>query len=167
MKVALVVGGSGMLAELSKKLSKEFEIVGVLARDTKKLNLLKEFSVNIIPICTDYTDIDRLRSKLDEFSTTYGKPELIVSWVHSTSPQVPGVIAEYCNRDFYEVTGESGKNSDDVSRQHEVTIRDLGLRYHRVILGHINDRWLTNKEISDGVYSGIQADEPEYVVGNI
>jgi short-subunit dehydrogenase involved in D-alanine esterification of teichoic acids len=56
MKVALVVGGSGMLAGLTKKLSKEFDIVGVIGRNNKRLDELALFASNIVPISTDYSN---------------------------------------------------------------------------------------------------------------
>lgn len=156
-----------MLSGLTKKLSQEFDIVGVLARYNNRLAVLQNYSVAIIAIQADYTDLEDLKSKLDEFTGTYSIPEIIVSWVHSTSPDATVLIAQYCDNDFYEVTGESGKESDHISRTRQDIINKFGINYHRVILGHIGDRWLNNQEISDGVYKATHAKIPEFIVGNI
>lgn len=167
MNVILVVGGTGMLAGLSKRLSVDFDVVGVVARDKDKLDILSKHSDKIIAITADYTKAAEFKAVLDEFVKSNGRPKLIVSWIHSTSPEAAIALAKYSSSDFYDVTGESGKNAEHISQKRETTISDTCVKYHRVVLGHIGNRWLTNQEISDGVYAAIKADLKEFIVGEV
>jgi len=151
MKTALVIGGTGMLAGLVKKLSDQFDTVGVVGRTQTKMQSVQSFSEKIIPVMVDYTDTTALTKSLDTFVKTYGRPELVVSWIHSTSPEAHMIVAGYCTDEFYDITGHGGTNPDHPSRQREKAIRAKGLTYHRVILGQVGDRWLTDQEISNGV----------------
>lgn len=54
MKHALVIGGSGMLANTSLWLANEGFTVSVIGRDNHKLIKLTGMSKNIIPISVDY-----------------------------------------------------------------------------------------------------------------
>jgi len=165
-KVALVIGGSGMLSNLSKELAKEYDIVGVLGRSKSKMKSLLDVQ-KIMPIFGDYTNNNQLERTLDNFVDHHGKPELVVSWVHSTAPEATNIVASYCTKNFYEITGHAGSENDHLSRQHEKDIRKLGIAYHRVILGKHGDRWLNNGEISKGVGEAIGHATPEYLVGEL
>lgn len=167
MKSALVIGGTGMLAELTKRLSDDFDIVGVIGRTPAKMQAVQTYSRKIMGLLVDYSNVSILTSELDHFIGIHGRPGLVVSWIHSTSPDVPLVVASYCDGDFYDVTGHDGAQLDHISHQREKAIRAKGITYHRVILGRNGDRWLTNQEISDGVYRAIQLGKTEFVVGEL
>lgn len=163
-QVALVVGGTGMLAGLTAKLASEYKIVGVIGRTDGKLQLLAKQAENIVPIKSDYTDLDSFEESIKNFVHEYGKPALVVSWIHSGS-DAPLLVANYCMADFYEVTGSSGREASDISHTHETKIAAKGINYHRVVLGSIGNRWLTNQEVSEGVYEAIHKAQAEYLVG--
>jgi len=154
-----------MLASLSKKLTEEFDIVGVVGRNPSKISDLETHSPKIIGIAVDYSDEASFVDQLNHFVGIHGKPQLVVSWIHSTSPEAPLIVANYCDGDFYDITGHSGALTDHISREREKTIQTTGVTYHRVILGRNGNRWLTNQEISDGVYQAIQLGNAEFVVG--
>lgn len=156
-----------MLAGLTKKLAEDFNIVGVVGRNTGKIQDLQAHSRKIVGLAVDYSNAASLTDELNHFVGTHGKPQLVVSWIHSTSPEAPLIVVNYCDGDFYDVTGHSGAQDDHISRQREKTIQAKGISYHRVILGRKGDGWLTNQEISQGVYSAIQSGKTEFVVGEL
>ena len=164
--LALVIGGTGMLAEVVRELSSIYGVVGVVGRTQDKLNSLSEFSPNIFPMKSDYSEIENFEESLKAFTANYEKPSLIVSWVHSSSPDVPILVSKYCEYDFYDIVGSSGRESSHISRIREQKIVALGLNYHRVILGTLDGRWLTNEDISTGVLQAIKIQSPEFLVGN-
>lgn len=56
-KVALIIGGSGMLAGLTKSLLDDFDVVGVLDRTESKMNDLMGIQ-NTVMLLADYTHKD-------------------------------------------------------------------------------------------------------------
>jgi len=163
---ALIIGGTGMLAKVVRELSSIYGVVGVVGRTQAKLDSLLEFSPNVVPIKSDYRKIENFEESLKAFTANYGKPSLIVSWVHSSSPNIPLLVAKQCLGNFYDIVGSSGRENNHISRTREQEIVALGLNYHRVILGTLDDRWLTNEEISTGVLQAIKIQSPEFLVGN-
>lgn len=156
-----------MLAALTKKLTEEYDIVGVVGRNPTKIHDLQAFSRRIVGHAVDYSDTASFTDELTHFTGIHGRPELVVSWIHSTSPGASLIVANYCDGDFYDVTGHDGVRPDHLSHQREKVIKAKGIKYHRVILGRKGNRWLTNQEISDGVHAAIQANQDEFVVGEL
>ena len=156
-----------MLAVLTKKLTEEYDIVGVVGRTTAKIADLQAFSTKVVGHAVDYSNTAAFMNELNHFTGIHGKPQLVVSWIHSTSPEAPLIAADYCAGDFYDVTGHEGIKPDHVSRQREKAMKAKGIKYHRVILGRKGDRWLTNQEISGGVYHAIKAGQDEFVAGEL
>ncbi len=164
-KVALVVGGSGMLAALSEILANKFRVVGVLGRTTAKMSELVKLD-SVVPLLVDYQDSATLNRELDLFAKTYGKADLIVTWVHSTAPDATNIVAEYGKGDFYELVGHDRANNHHSSCKHGKPIQSKKITYHKITLGQIDGRWLTNQEISEGVYEAIQSNLLEFKIGN-
>lgn len=160
---ALVIGGSGMLAGACKELAKQYGVVGVIGRTKSKMQNLLE-AEDIVPIYIDYSDTEVLETALTKFTAKHGRPSLTVSWVHSTSPEAPLLVARFCTGAFYDVAGTSDKQKA-MTDQNKIAIEKLGLNYHRIILGHMGERWLTDEEISDGVLEAIASSKKELVVG--
>lgn len=164
-QVALVVGGSGMLSGLCLELAKHYDVVGVVGRtDTKMRDLLD--TKNIIPIYVDYSSVE-FEKALQYFAQEYGRPELVVAWVHDYASNSILIAARYCNENFFEITGHSGSEKAHPSHFHEEQINTKHVKYHRVILGKAINRWLTDHEISQGVSQAIKSSSPEYIVGNL
>ncbi len=165
MKVALVIGGSGMLAGAVLALTKSYDVVGVVGRDIAKLNRLRDSSSRIVPIAVDYSNTAHFNTTLDNFVKEKGRPELVISWVHDHTPGATLIAAKYCTGDFYDVTGQAGSKSEHISHEHEAKLSHI--RYHRVILAHKGSRWLTNDEISDGVLAAVAQGLKQYIVGEL
>ena len=154
-----------MLADMVRSLTSDFDIVGVIGREKSKFLALKMFSDKIIPIVVDYSDKTAFIQALQAFINEYEKPSLVVSWVHSTSPDSSLIAAGHCSRDFYDITGTNGRNPNHISHLRESIIEQKNVHYHRVILGKIDNRWLTNKEISNGVKLAIKTNARQHIVG--
>lgn len=164
-KVALVVGGTGMLAELCFELAKIYDVVGILSRTSKNLVAMSNKDPKVYPICVDYTDLKAYNLALSKFTREYGKPELIVMWIHESGEQAASSTLDYVGNDLYQVTGSSGREASHWSRKTQRKTETLGITYHRVVLGSISGRWLTNHEISKGVLCAIISSKAEYIVG--
>lgn len=165
MKVALVIGGSGMLTGAVLALAESYDVVGVVARDTTKLDKLQDSSSHIIPIAVDYSDTVHFSTVLDNFLKETGNPELVVSWVHDHTPEAALIAAKHCTGDFYDITGHAGIQPNHPSYEREAELSQV--KYHRVILSCKGSRWLTNDEISDGVLTAITQDLKQYIVGEL
>ncbi len=163
---ALVIGGSGMLSDFCKELAKHYAKVGVVGRTKAKMHSLTH-TTNITPVYVDYTDTLVLQHELERFAKNFGTPNLVVAWIHTHASDAVLVAAQYCSGAFYEITGQSGAQPGHVSRHHEASIAKLGIEYHRIILGKIGNRWLTNSEISAGVAKAIRSNDAEYIVGDL
>jgi NAD(P)-dependent dehydrogenase (short-subunit alcohol dehydrogenase family) len=166
MKVALVIGGSGMLAGATLALAKSYDVVGVVGRNVAKLDKLRDSSSRIVPIAIDYSDTAHFRAVLGNFVEENGNPELVISWVHDHTPEATLIAATHCTGDFYDVTGQAGSKPEHISHEHE-SVLSQKVRYHRVILAHKGSRWLTNKEISDGVLEAVNQGSKQYVIGEL
>ncbi len=155
-----------MLSGLVRSLADDFDIVGVVARDRTKLDRLAGFSPKIIQIPADCTDLEEFCPAITQFVSDYGQPSTTVSWIHSNAPEASYILAKQMAGDFYDITGSSGRESSHPSRERERNLTKIGLNYHRVILGSINGRWLTDEEISNGVLDAIHRSTSEYIVGS-
>jgi len=164
MRVALVVGGSGMLTKFCQQLAAEYDMIGVIGRTKDKMRTLNKLE-NIIPIYVDYTDTAALTENLEAFVAHFGTPELTVSWIHATAPDATTTVASYCTGDFYEVTGHVNSDNHQLSKDHEAALKDQDVSYHRIVLGASNGAWLTNEQISDGVQKAVQNGQTEQLIG--
>ena len=172
MKNALVVGGTGMLANLTLWLAQNGYRVAVIGRDPVKMdNLLKKSADEdqITPMFVDYRNEDSLRQNLQSFQKVNGRFDLIVAWIHSIAEHAMDCIIEEINDDdhtwsLFHVLG-SWANLHRV----ESRIVCQGFTYHQIQLGFIREngvsRWLTHEEISKGVIDCISQNKAVNVVG--
>lgn len=170
---ALVVGGSGMLAEVSRWLAAQGYQVTVLGRDEHKLKRVRNDSAHpesIHLLATDYRDTDRFRLAIAELIAKRGPMELVVSWIHSNAPEALPVIVEELSRPQKEwqllhVCGSGAWKNPPSEPASAVCL------YRRVILGFRCEgnhaRWLTNEEIAAGVIVALTKSEGQYIVGQV
>jgi len=182
-KHALVVGGTGMLKNVSLVLAKDGYIVSIIARDKIRLNkLVEEAKIadgRIVPIALDYKDDNKLKESIQSTIRENGIISLAVIWIHSIAPNALNIVASLVgNSDekclFYNIQG-----SIDISvlaKQKDVVIKKFqvfpNLDYHQIILGHIKEtngssHWLTNNEISKGVLEAIFNSKQSFIVGQL
>lgn len=173
MKHALVVGGTGMLADVSLWLVSQGYHVSVIGRSSSRMaNVLNQAidPLNITPIIVNYDNDLELKDKLENSVKKNGPIKLVVAWIHSYAENALQIISQVATKNenqwkLFHILGSS-KNLTDIKKAANVPD---SCQYHQVQLGFIleknNSRWLTNKEISVGVIDSILKEKPIYTVG--
>jgi len=173
MKCALVIGGSGMLTDLSILLAETGYLVYVVGRSTEKMNNLFKKSnnnKNLIPVFLDYSNEQSLNKKIDEIIQENKTIHLIVAWIHSYAEHaVQSIIKQIPSTSessrFVHVLG-SRSNLDKIKT--ELTIPNHCF-YSQVKLGYMKQgdgkRWLTHEEICNGIIKAINNKKNVHVVG--
>ncbi|ASN03983.1 Rossmann-fold NAD(P)-binding domain-containing protein [Virgibacillus necropolis] len=174
-KYALVIGGTGMLAQVCHTLVDDYYYVSVIGRSTirhQRLNYSSPDSDKIHAIEVDYHDDGHLRYELHKAFQSFGIPDLVVSWIHGSAPHALNSLID-------EITGIHQTKTwklfhvQGSSRYFikENTPVPENCQYRRVFLGFIlnstNSRWLTHNEIATGVIHAIRTDQIETVVGTL
>ncbi|AXI08219.1 SDR family NAD(P)-dependent oxidoreductase [Oceanobacillus sp. 143] len=175
MKHALVVGGTGMLSNVSLwLLAKEYH-VSIVARNSGRMKKLIEKSgmkSNVTPIMVDYKNYDELQKKVHSTIEQNGDIDIVVAWIHSDAPDALEIIAKEVsiNKNQWELFHVLGSSSDLSKIKREVRMTERCL-YYQVQLGFViegaNSRWLTNKEISDGIIEAIKKKKKILTIGQI
>lgn len=171
---ALVIGGTGMLSEVSLWLNKKGYHVTVIGRHKKKYHELMhkaESPKQLSSILVDYHKCDELQEKLDQSMKDFGVYELVVAWIHSSAPDViPTVMKVIPTQrhekiDFFHVKGSQSFFEEDTTKA------SYNISYHEIFLGfkviHNHSRWLSHKEIADGIIDSIQHRRKKTVVGQV
>lgn len=166
---ALVVGGTGMLAGVTRWLAEQGHTVSVISRGmTPGLN--GGFTLGRIhPIEADYRESETLRQRINETIAKYGPIELAVFWIHSDAPEAFRVISHEISKHaetpwhLFHVRG----NAAHLHPESPQVPSNCSCR--QVILGFVaganGSRWLTHNEISGGVIEAIRSDRERFVVG--
>lgn len=163
---ALVVGGTGMLWEATRALARDFAVVSVVARRADRFP-------GIHPLPVDYHDAAALAEALRRAVEQHGPIRLAVCWIHSTAPRALETVAAELGRSgepcrLFHVRSSA---SADPTRLPKPALEALppNVAYREVILGFQieggRSRWLTHREISQGVLQAIADDAPHRVVG--
>ena len=169
MPHTLVVGGSGMLAELCTALAADGELVSVPARGREKLLRLASLvpAGNIHPLAADYRRPDEVEEILGVAVQSYGAITRTICWAHEEqSADAPYLFARYTEHRFFHVLGSAAADPSNPKRlgrlRESFEARFPALAYHTVVLGFRQDqgaasRWLSNREISQGVLAALSA----------
>ncbi|HTP78735.1 MAG TPA: hypothetical protein VMJ73_17370 [Rhizomicrobium sp.] len=165
---ALVVGGSGMLAGLARALCDHCDRVSLLGRNERRIRAI---SPAIDAVACDYNDSAALSEALSQVAA----PDLVVAWIHGRAPHARRAFAECLVADgrFVHVLGSAHADPAHPERLAEMerAADGLPIDYQAVVLGFIVDsgasRWLTNAEISDGVFAAIASEAPHTIVGTV
>ncbi|MEI3614975.1 short-chain dehydrogenase [Pseudogracilibacillus sp. SO30301A] len=97
---------------------------------------------------------------------------MVVAWIHSTAPDALGIIAKEVSgsEKIWELFHVLGSSTDLNKIKRGVTM-PKGCIYYQIRLGFVikdnRSRWLTNKEISDGVIASIKKRNKIRTVGQI
>ena len=175
MKHALVVGGTGMLANVSRWLVNNGYHVSIIARNPERMNhLLKKVRSkdDVTPLFVDYINANELQEVLKYTIIKNGRFDTVVAWIHSSAVDaLPLIIAEASIHkhewELFHVLSSSS-NLEKIKREMIVPRTCL---YYQVQLGFIMEgaqsRWLTNEEISDGVIEAIKKKQNVLTIGQI
>jgi hypothetical protein len=179
MKHCLVIGGTGMLNEFSRKLAYQYKTVSVIARNPHRLYSLRRETMhlkgNLDPIQIDYTDYIKLEDEVALSIERYGNISLVVSWVHSSALDAASVVAKTINIQkeefrFFEILGSASEEPGKDKALPEFSQLEF-IKYRQIVLGFIvkgdSSRWLKNEEISSGVLGAIETDEDKTIIGVI
>ncbi|KZE46880.1 short-chain dehydrogenase [Brevibacillus parabrevis] len=170
---ALVIGASGMLTEVARWLAKEGYQVTVVGRDRQKLARVRDGTGNpgaFQLLALDYGHTEALRTAMTELVARRGAIDLVVSWIHTTAQEALPVIMTELSRserpfELYHVCGSRAWKTPPVVHV------PATCAYRRVILGFVcedeQSRWLTNREIADGVIQAIRQKAAQAIVGQV
>ena len=153
-KHAFIVGGTGMLWDVSLWLAAQGYHISVVARDEKRLQELVDTAKDVTPISLDYHDFDKFRKEIKKLENVI----LVVAWVHSSAKEVLKIIDQEIQNN-YKMFHILGTNMQKVKLSSKCT-------YKAVFLGKKGNRWLTNQEISAGIIEAIKNDK-ETIVGDV
>ncbi len=170
---ALVIGGTGMLADLSIWLASEYEHVTVIGREWGKFESLIEKAGNlaerIVPISVDYNDDGRFVDAIRRDLWRHGPVNLCVAWVRSKSMGSLEIaakeISEHSREEWrlFRILGVRGL------KEKKMPELPSSARYREVTLGFIREdsrsRWLTNDEICQGIRDAIETDRQNTIIG--
>jgi len=172
MKHICIIGGTGMLAEVTRWYADNNYIVSVIARNEEKMNKMKDSCSepeNIKAIYLDYRDLTKLHQSLEQNIKEYGPLSEAVIWVHSDGLHALSTVFELVeeNSNVWQVIG-SKANAEDLRKQY---YPQKDLEYNFIQLGFFREndrqRWLTNFEIADGVIRAINSGQPYSLIGEI
>ncbi|WP_067724835.1 short-chain dehydrogenase [Oceanobacillus damuensis] len=175
MQHALVVGGTGMLAEATMYLVNQGYFVSVIARSQTRMwrliNAAKDRSM-IIPLYVDYRNESELKEAVRKTILQNGNINLVIAWIHSVAENALEIISDEVasietSWDLFHIVGSSN-DLNHMKRKAEVPVNCI---YHQVQLGFViegtKSRWLTHKEISEGVIKAIKERRLLHIVGTL
>lgn len=170
---ALVVGGSGMLAEVSRWLAHTGYHVTVIGRDRSRLEQVAKNSSTpdrFTLLDLDYQDTTALEQAMSQLRSERGPIDVAVTWIHNTAPEALSVIQHefaYQAEEWrlYHVCGSRAWIKPPFVEEVDSCL------YRRIILGFVWEepvaRWLTNDEIACGVIRAIETDQPQSIIGKV
>lgn len=175
MKHALIIGGTGMLMDVSKWLIQQSAYTSVIARNREKLNRLQSAgsTANVDLVSQDYKNTEALREIIQNAIANYGAIDTVVAWVHGDAPQaIPAILDEISSRqkavyNFFHIKGSSyhlKSIQSQVSTPENCQYRDIQLGF--VAEGNTS-RWLNHKEIAEGVITAIKNSKKRMVIGQL
>ncbi|MFJ7973295.1 hypothetical protein [Psychrobacillus sp. NPDC096389] len=172
MKHICLIGGTGMLAEVTRWYVDNNHIVSVIARNEEKMNRMKDSCSNpenIKAIFLDYRDTAELYNALRKNIEVYGPLKEAVVWLHSDGLHALSILFELVGEKskVWQVVGSQG-NVENLRKQYQP---QKDIQYNFIQLGFVREndrqRWLTNVEIADGVIHSIKTGLPYSLVGEI
>ncbi|WP_188386379.1 short-chain dehydrogenase [Ornithinibacillus halotolerans] len=175
MKHALVVGGTGMLQEVSLWLVRNGYHVSIIARNRERMEHLiekAESESQITPLLVNYHNDHALQEIVKKTIKENGKIDVVLTWIHSNAKKaLPIIMHEVANRsskwELFHILGSSS-NIDKIRRTVKPPENCL---YYQIQLGFIiegnHSRWLTHQEISNGVIGAICTKQNVYTVGQL
>ena len=149
----VVVGGTGMLAGLTRALAARGRPVTSIARRSADLG------PGVTSVQLDYRDNVSLSAGLAHTVEERGPVDLAVCWIHTDAPAAPRAVADALapGARLVQVFGTRVWPLLDVP---------LHVAYRRVLLGSVGGRWVTHGEVAAGVLEAVDADRPLTVVGD-
>lgn len=180
MAHVIVVGGTGMLREVSLFLAKHdntVSVIGLEHEDLRKLALeAQKFNGRINPILVDYRDRQALEDGLREAMRFFGPLTLAVAWISPDAlPGAANTLAEVISAHspvcrYFQVLPSAGISAKDRRFLDNPFPGLEKILYRKILLGFKVEQgmsvFLSNHEISDGVIQAVRNDRRDAVIGN-
>lgn len=173
MKHWLVIGGTGMLKDVSLWLIQQGNHVTVIGRQQIKMQSLINEAKNaskLTPLLVDYTNYNSFKTALIESQETNGSFDCIIAWIHGSDTRVweslLRAIPTTENVILYHIKGSSSYVNNDLIKNYipsNITYRVVKLGF--IIEDNNSSRWLTNSEIAQGIMDAIEQEISEKHVG--
>lgn len=168
----LVIGGSGMLAGLVRRLAARGREVTVIARGPARLQRLA--APNIHPLPLDYRDRLALEDGVARCTAETGPIARCVAWMHDDDLDRALWIADHVREIHCQVLGSASADPSHPDRlarwQTAFTARTAPV-LRLAVLGFAVEagvsRWLTDAEISDGVGLALDGEQAVTIVGTV
>jgi hypothetical protein len=168
-KHALVIGGTGMLANVCLWLADGGFNVSVIGRSIEKHRQLVKRANEprlINSLMVDYNNPSLLEKEVRKAIEKNGLISLVVSWIPflPSLEMVNRVVSEQNSSwKLYQVKGSRRYFKDDIL--HVPSNCEHRSIYLGFILEGNQSRWLTNNEIAEGVIKSITEDNIESIIG--
>ncbi|MGG0288798.1 short-chain dehydrogenase [Peribacillus butanolivorans] len=173
----LFVGGTGMLADVSKWHAQRQHKVSIIGRDKMKMQKIETESShknNLYPLYVDYRNLSLLEEQILSAIAVNGPIQQVVAWVRSDALESLQVIIKIVSSkaiqqwDLFHVLS-SKTNVNEIKMQIDLP---LNCEYKQIQLGfkieNNQSRWLTNHEISHGVIDAIESNNLSlHIVGQV
>jgi NAD(P)-dependent dehydrogenase (short-subunit alcohol dehydrogenase family) len=174
MEHDLVIGGSGMLADLVEAMARSGRRVSVVARGAARLQRLAARHPEIHPLPLDYHNGAAFVAGLAAAARRHGPFSRCVAWMHDDSQDRALQIARQVSGVYCEVLGSAAADPARPERlaAWQALFQPLAAPKLRLaVLGFVvengNARWLTNGEISAGVGLALESQDPVTIVGTV
>ena len=167
-----------MLRGAVKKFLTEYKTVSVIARHEsgfKKLLSETNYPERLNPVLLDYSDTVLLSEKIISSKKNFGYIETAVSWIHSQDLIAHENIGKILNSqniksNYFHILGSAYYNPEKMnSETEEIFSAFENISYKKILLGFKVEngisRWLTDDEISEGVYDAVISGENEFKIG--
>jgi hypothetical protein len=175
MAMTLIVGGTGMLADVARTLAARGDTVAVVARGRDRFR--EAFGAagrggTLHHVAVDYTDLPGFRAAIATAAATWGPPALVIARIRSDAPASFQTLVDTVDH----VTGGSPwrlfhVRSSAASRDPTPPPVPDSCRYRQIILGFVLEatgaRWLHHAEIVRETLTAIDHDRVYHVVGTV
>ncbi|WP_245308243.1 short-chain dehydrogenase [Halalkalibacter urbisdiaboli] len=171
MKHALVVGGTGMLADVSIWLVNNGYKVSVIGRRKERMmQLISRGTGKLRPLVVDYNDKEKLKEELDDTVNNNGRFSLVVAWIHPEVSALNSLLHLLCcEKNWTLIHVLSSQVNMEIIQNSILLPGDC--YYQQVQLGfkieNQTSRWLTHQEIVAGVIQSIYSSQKKSIVGTI
>lgn len=176
MEHILIIGGSGILRSVCRRLAEDGNVVSVVARNKDRIvEMIAETQKAqglINPIAVDYNDIPALQQKLIEAVAHLGSPLFTITRINPEAFLARQSVAGFLNdhaagsRMFDLLCGQA----DSSNLVGLLSAHNFKIMYRRIILGSIgegdNSRRADHGEVLVGILEAIKQDRVDFVIGS-
>ncbi|GGH78078.1 hypothetical protein JOD43_000885 [Pullulanibacillus pueri] len=173
---ALVIGATGMLSTATLWMNSHGWQVTSISRThekAQKLHALSDFPDRLRTLVLDWNATDTVLENIELAVEQSGPIHKLVLWMHrEVAETIPKILChiDQLNQENWALYHVKGSRASRPG-QNWTPLLPKGCRYHDIILGFKQEngisRWLSNREISEGVIQAIQCGHERTIVGQV